>query len=74
MTLKNTHDLLTPVEASREINRSISTLAKDRMNAAAGNRCRGPQHVLVGGRIYYRRVDLKKWVDNQIAESLGNVA
>lgn len=74
MTLMNSHDLLTPNEASLEINRSTSTLAKDRMNAAAGKVNRGPQHVLVGGRIYYRRVDLKTWVDKQISKSLGDAA
>ena len=74
MTLKNSHDLLTPKESSLEIGRSESTLAKDRHYAATGKPNRGPQHVTVGGRIYYRRQDLKNWVDNQIAKSLGEVA
>lgn len=61
-------DLLKPCEAAAEIRRSTSTLAKDRIKGT------GPRFVMIGGRVYYKRADLKKWVDDQIAASLGESA
>jgi hypothetical protein len=43
---------------------SLSYLRKARCEGAHHNRTPGPLFVQVGGRIYYRRTDLKDWVDN----------
>jgi len=67
-------DLLTPAETANEIGRSTSTLAKDRCNGASAKRNKGPRHVLIGGKVYYRRSDLKSWVDAEIKRSIGDEA
>jgi hypothetical protein len=49
---------------------SLSYLRKARCDVAHHNRTPGPLFVQVGGRIYYRRDDLKDWVDNLVSRQV----
>lgn len=67
-------ELYTPKEASELIGRSVSTLAKDRCSGDSAKRNNGPRHVMIGSKVFYRKEDLKSWVDAEIGRSLGNAA
>jgi hypothetical protein len=49
---------------------SLSYLRKARCEGAHHNRTPGPLFVQVGGRIYYRRADLKDWVNNLVSRQV----
>jgi hypothetical protein len=49
---------------------SLSYLRKARCEGAQHNRTPGPLFIQVGGRIYYRRADLKDWVDNLVSRQV----
>jgi hypothetical protein len=55
--------MLNEKEASRVTGVSISFLRKSRCDGARKNQTPAPPFVSVGGRRYYRTVDLRAWVD-----------
>ena len=54
--------LLDERQVSRYLGVSVSFLRKARSEGAPGQRTQAPPFVRVGGRVYYRRVDLDAWV------------
>jgi len=57
---KHTHELLTTEEAAKRIGVAPGTLEVWR-NVGQ----RGPKHVRLGNRVYYRRVDVDKFGSSQ---------
>ena len=54
--------LLSEKQAARILGVSLSYLRKSRSEGAPGNRTQAPLFVRVGGRVYYRLIDLEDWV------------
>ena len=49
---------------------SMSYLRKSRSEGKILNRTQAPPFVRVGGRVYYRRNDVTKWVENLTAQQV----
>jgi len=62
--------LLTESETVNILGGSISWLRKSRCEGARKQRTTAPPFVRVGGRIFYRKDDLKTWVDNLVPQQV----
>ena len=60
--LQNPEELLSPIEASVFLRCSRFHLANLRV------RGEGPKYVKLGGRIYYRPKDLKKYIEESVVD------
>jgi hypothetical protein len=56
-------DLLTQNEAAEERRKSVRTLERERAEG------RGPPYVQDGGRIFYRRGDIRKYIEKRVRGS-----
>jgi hypothetical protein len=62
--------LLTEKEAAKFLGVSLPYLRRGRSCGATGCRTPTPPFVRVGGRVYYRRLDLENWVNNLTAREV----
>ena len=61
-------DLLLPSAAALKIGSSVSKLAKSRMRDPTWV---GPPYLKIGRQVYYRRCELRRWLDDQLVTPRG---
>ena len=61
---KATPLLLNEEQTAGEIGVSVSYLRKSRSTGVLKHKTPAPPHIKVGGRVFYRRPDIKVWYDD----------
>jgi len=62
--------LLSEKEASRILGGSVSWLRKSRCEGTRKRNTPAPPFVSIGGRIFYRRDEIKAWVDGLVSQQV----
>jgi hypothetical protein len=65
---EQTPQLFDEKQAAAWLGVSVVFLRRGRSCGTTGRRTPAPPFVRVGGRVYYRRADLKAWVDGLISQ------